>query len=273
MAGRHTTGALPGIVRGTVAGTAGCRPVSLLSAVPTTSTTFGVLGAVVVGTPAGAVRIAQPRQRAVLATLLLDVGRTVPLHRLQALVWEADQPPSARKAIQVYVAQLRQALRGLPGTEVSTENDGYRLVCRRDAVDLHQFRDLVTRARQQASPAVRRMLLARAVELWRGPAFLNTGASGLRERVTPVLDEERLAAIEDLYEAELADGPSSGVVGPLMALVSDHPLRERPVALLMTALQRCGRGHDAAAVYLAARQALPERAGPGTEPDAVHAAP
>jgi DNA-binding SARP family transcriptional activator/tetratricopeptide (TPR) repeat protein len=224
-------------------------------------TVFGILGSTVVRSSAGEVKVGEPRRRAVLGVLLLDVGHTVPIDRLAALVWEDRRPPTARKALQVYVSQLRRAMAVLPDVELVTERDAYRLACPPDAVDLHLFRRLVRVARAEPDPGPRRDTLRRALRLWRGPAFADVGPAGLQHTVVPAIEEERLAALEDLCEVELATGTGTDVIGPLMAAVAEHPLRERMVGLLMTALHRSGRDVEAATAFRTLRRRLVEEGG------------
>lgn len=222
---------------------------------------FGVLGTVAVRSTSGPVVVHEPRRRAVLGALLLEVGRSVPVHRLAALVWGDDRPPSARKAVQVYVSQLRRTLATLPGVELTTDSEGYSVMCPIDHVDLYLFRALVVRARNNPVPARRRALLTEALALWRGPAFADTGPSGLRERVAPGLEEERLTAIEDMYDAAIADQAGQEVIGPLLALTADHPLRERLASLLMISLHHCGRAAEAAEVFRGLRNRMVSETG------------
>jgi DNA-binding SARP family transcriptional activator/tetratricopeptide (TPR) repeat protein len=235
------------------------------AAVITRRVVFGVLGPVVVRSPAEAITIGEPRRRAVMSALLLEPGRTVSVDRVAALVWNTP-PLSARKAVQVYVSQLRRLLSVLPDVEVVTERDGYRLICEPDGVDLHLFRRLVAAARRRTDPRERRELLGDALALWRGTAFADSAMDGLLGHVATGLEEERVAALEDRYEAELACGAHGHVLGQLMVSVAEHPLRERMVALLMTALHRCGRDSEAGDAYRSLRRRLVDNY--GMEPSA-----
>ena len=72
------------------------------------------------------------------------------------------------------------------------------------------------------------------------------------------LDEVREAALEDLFDAELALGHHHEVVGGLEALVTNGPLRERRWGQLLLALYRDGRQAEAlpgASAGVAAAQA------------------
>ncbi|MGH3447737.1 MAG: AfsR/SARP family transcriptional regulator, partial [Nocardioidaceae bacterium] len=48
--------------------------------------------------------------QAVLATLALSVGESVPVSRLVEVVWGEDTPRTAGKTLQGYVADLRKGL-------------------------------------------------------------------------------------------------------------------------------------------------------------------
>ena len=87
------------------------------------------------------------------------------------------------------------------------------------------------------------------------------------------LEELRASALELRIEAELALGRHTTLIGELYALTSEHPLRERLSAQLMTALYRDGRQADALAAYRAARERLVEEIGiePGPELKALEA--
>ena len=233
---------------------------------------FGVLGTVVVRLPSGLVDVGEPRRRAVLGALLVDHGRAVRLDRLIALMWGSRPPQTARKAVQVYVSQLRRSLRGLEGVSLDTDGDGYRLTCSPDHLDLHVFHQLASRAAAEIAPGPRRKLLRDALGLWRGPALADVGDDGLLVRVGEGLDEERLSSLEDLYEAELRLGNEREILRELHLLSHEHPLRERLAGLLMVALQRSGRRIEAAAVFPQLRLSLITETGlePGRALAALH---
>ena len=233
---------------------------------------FGLLGPVQVLTASGASLIREPRCRAVLVALLLEAGRTLPVPRLATLVWGQDIPPSARKAIQVYVSRLRVLLAGVPGAALVTEPDGYRLRGDPESVDIHVFRRLVRQARRHGAPHRRVEVLREALSLWRGTACADTGPGGLRDWVAPMIEEERLAALEHLYEAELAGGDNHGVLAPLTAVAAEHPLRERLIGLLMVAQHRCGQTAAAASTFRTLRRRLICETGlePGPDLAALH---
>ncbi|ANS63361.1 afsR [Streptomyces lincolnensis] len=196
-----------------------------------------------------------PKQRAVLAVLLLQEGRPLSYDGLVEAVWGGAPPVHVRNLVQKYVSGLRRALG--EGPELSWTGAGYRLTGAR-ADDLHERRRLVDEAlaaRDAGEWERAGELVDRAEELWRGEF-----AEGLR---APYLAAERLRWTEKrltVLEARLAGaielGRSFEYVHELVRLVAVHPLRERLVELLMLALCRTGRPADALAAYEAARRRL-----------------
>ena len=228
--------------------------------------TYGVLGplqAFVDGRPA---RLGGPRQRAVLATLLLRAGQVVPIPVLVDAVWGEEPPGSVGNLLQGYVSGLRKEL----GRDaIETSGAGYRLDVRPDAFDLRRFERMAADgsaalAQGNTDDAVGR--LEAALALWRGPALTDIAADGVATASAARLDELRLAARERYAEALLAVGATRDAVTELEQLVELHPLREDPRALLMLALYRCGRQADALEVYRLGRESLVAELGiePGT---------
>src|SRR5919204_4813154 len=75
--------------------------------------TFRLLGELeVVGVPRE--RLGGPKQRALLAYLLLHANELVPRDRLVDAVWGESPPPTARSIVHGYVRKLRAALEGTP---------------------------------------------------------------------------------------------------------------------------------------------------------------
>jgi hypothetical protein len=71
---------------------------------------FGVLGPVEVRVGGRAADTGHPRQRAVLAVLLLGLGRVVPPEVLIDRVWGEAPPTSVRNVLSGYVARLRAVM-------------------------------------------------------------------------------------------------------------------------------------------------------------------
>ena len=111
-------------------------------------------------------------------------------------------------------------------------------------------------ALERGEPDVASGALARALALWRGPALADLADEPGLTRVAGRLDELRVLALERRIEAELALGHHADVVGQLAELIAEHPLRERPRGLLMTALSRSGQQAEALVAFREARSTL-----------------
>jgi predicted ATPase/DNA-binding SARP family transcriptional activator len=214
---------------------------------------LGPLEALVEGEP---VSLGAPKQRALLAQLLLRANEAVPVERLVDALWPEEPPASARHAVQVYVSRLRRAL----GPErIEARSRSYVLRADPEEIDLPRFRELVAEAREalagdDAGGAAER--LREALALWRGRALADLdGEPGVNELVLE-LEEERFAAIELRLESELEAGRDAELVPELERLVSEHPAREQLHGSLMLALYRAGRQAQALQAYEGARQAL-----------------
>src|SRR5439155_21516139 len=211
-----------------------------------------------------------PKQRAVLALLLLDAGRVVSSDRLIDVLWGEQPPKTAATSLQNFISQLRKVL----GPDVLvTKPPGYVLRIRREQLDLNRFRALLEKART-SPPEVRAEELREALNLWRGPALDEFAFDAFAHSDIAHLDELRLAALEDRIEADLAVGRDAELIGELESLVQAHPLRERSRAQLMLALYRSGRQAEALQVYQDTRRALVEELGldPGPALQQLHAA-
>ena len=194
-----------------------------------------------------------PKQRALLAQLVLAAGEPVPASRLVDEVWGEQPPAGAQRSVEVYVSRLRQEIAST-GAEIMRRGSGYELVLGSARVDLREFRSLAREGRESLAagdPKTAHARLQEALALWRGPALADIdGRSGVE------LDEERLAAAEDLADAELSLGRHGELVPVLERRAREEPLRERTRAQLMLALYRSGRQADALAAYRVARDAL-----------------
>lgn len=199
---------------------------------------FNVLGPVEVVQDGSAVDIGAPGLRFVLAVLLLEADRVVPVERLVDLIWPGEPPRSARTSVQVRVSRLRALLPDC--VRLGTEGAGYVLRVEPDQVDAHRFQRLV-RAAADADDDTAATTLREALALWRGPALAGTAGEDVRQRLTVGLEEARLSAMERLAEHELRRGRHAAVVDDLYRMVADHPARERPVLLLARALHAGGQ--------------------------------
>ena len=206
-----------------------------------------------------------PKQRALLALLLIRRGQVVSSDVLVDQLWGADAPPTAANALQGHVSRLRKLLGpGDLGARLVTAAGGYRIECEPDELDAACFERLVREgraARENGCEAEAVELLHDALSLWRGPALADFAFEPFAEHDAGRLEELRLAGLEERIAAELAVGRHTEVVAELTALAADHPVRERLHAQLMLALYRSGRQADALEAFRRARHALVEELG------------
>jgi predicted ATPase/DNA-binding SARP family transcriptional activator len=214
---------------------------------------LGPLEALVEGEP---VSLGAPKQRALLAQLLLRANEAVPVERLVDALWPEEPPASARHAVQVYVSRLRRAL---GPHRVQARSRAYLLRADPEEVDLMRFRRLVAEAREALAgnePSAAAERARDAVELWRGRPLADLEDEPGVDEVVLELEEERLSAIELRFEAELRAGIGAELVPELGRLVAEYPGREQLHAQLMLALYRAGKQTEALAAYERARHAL-----------------
>ena len=233
------------------------------STAPTSQLDFLILGRLEVRRDGTRLDLGPPKQRAVLALLLLHANRVVPTPRLIDELWGEAPPETARAALQVYVAGLRKAL-GDGHTTLGTKPPGYLLAVAAGALDLDRFDRLRDEARASDDPVQRAALLREGLALWRDTPLGEFDAEPFAAVAADQLEERRLAALEERIDADLALGRHAEVVSELDALVLEHPYRERFRGQLMVALYRSGRQADALAAYRDAREA--SATGLGLEP-------
>ncbi|MGW6416875.1 BTAD domain-containing putative transcriptional regulator [Streptomyces sp. NPDC055055] len=217
-----------------------------------------------------------PGVRALLARLLLDAGRTVPVDRLVDGLYGEEPPAGAPGALQAQVSRLRKALP--PGAAVEFTGAGYRLALGDPtaAVDALRFEALAregARIRAAGDPARAAGLLREALGLWRGPALADVRDAPFAAAQAARLDALRLDAVEEWAAAALAAGDDPALlVRELEAAAGEQPLRERLRALQMRALGAAGRQAEALVVYEDVRTALAGELGadPSPELSAVH---
>ena len=233
---------------------------------------FGLLGPLEVTLDGVALDLGRPKQRVVLATLLIHANHIVSLDRFAEVLWPEAPAGRSMGSLPVYIANLRRLLeperpaRTRPG-RIVTHPPGYLLRVAPGEYDVADFETLAAQGNRhlaQGRPRAARRDLGEALARWRGRAmegFDIDGAEAAR------LDALRVAALEDRIEADLALGAHTAVVGELEALVKEHGLRERLVGLLMVALYRSGRQTEALRAYASARSYLSEELGLEPGPD------
>ncbi len=208
--------------------------------------------------------VGSPKARAVFTVLVLHVNEVVSTDRIIDLVWGDDPPRTAAHSVQLYVSELRRTLEGQVVASIETRSPGYSLRIHPESIDVHRFGRLVDHGsalfeRGDHGAAVR--TLREALDLWRGAPLGDFAYEDFAQHHIRRLDELKLAAEVDLAAAELEVGNLRTALRMLERIVEEHPLRERPVELLMLALYRQGRQAEALRAYDAVRKRLAEELG------------
>jgi len=209
--------------------------------------------------------IGGPKQRALLAILLLSANRPVSRDVLVDRLWGPHPPAGAQHTLEVYVSRLRKALQPAAGCQVVLTRPGaYLLRATGEHIDVRRFERLASKGRRALAanvPSQAAADLREALALWRGEPLADISHEHFAQPEIARLEELRASAIEDRLEADIALGRHADVISELGALVAAHPLRERLCQLLMIALYRCGRQAEALAVYQSARSVLVQELG------------
>lgn len=209
--------------------------------------------------------------RAMLATLALNVGKTVSRAELAEELWGEQLVGNVGNALQANATRLRKVLEPVrePGYDgnvsplIRAVHHGYLLDLPSEAVDTVRFQRLASEgaALIQERPRQAIALLECALDLWQGAALLDAG-DGLRCRSAAIrLEQARLTVWEDLVTARIILREGRVVIANLRQLIELYPLHERFCEQLMLALYRSGRQGDALETFHILRRRLMEELG------------
>ncbi|MFL5959710.1 MAG: BTAD domain-containing putative transcriptional regulator [Gaiellaceae bacterium] len=220
---------------------------------------FRILGPLEVVEDGNLVALGTLKERLVLGVLLLHANEFVSRERLIDDLWGEAPPPTAHKAVNVYVSKLRKALSLAGADPISTASGGYRLYVEPESVDASRMQVLIAEARNCVAEGTLETAAQRfqeALASWRGPTLAGLQLESRGRDEVAQLDELRLAALMDRIDCDLALGRQEEVLGELNVLVREHPLRERLRAQQMLALYRADRQAEALEAYAEARSTL-----------------
>ncbi|MEV0618755.1 BTAD domain-containing putative transcriptional regulator [Nonomuraea sp. NPDC050404] len=200
--------------------------------------------------------------RALLARLALAEGEMVSVDALVDGLWGEHPRGGTVNALHGLVHRLRKALG--EAEVVKRVAGGYRLHVCAENVDACRFEEKAKRGgRELAAGDVHRAapLLDEALALWRGEALADVRDAPFAGTAGARLEELRVSAMEDRFEAELRLGHHDEILADMAAMAAGHPLRERLAGLRMRALHAAGRQSDALAVFEQVRATLAEELG------------
>ena len=230
---------------------------------------FHLLGPLEVLDGGSPLSLGGPKQRALLASLLIHSGEVVSVDRIMEDLWGDHPPKTAQTALHVYVSHLRKLLepergKGEAAALLASRAPGYVIDVDPEQVDLTRFQRLASQGRlalDAGDPRVGGGALHEALALWRGPALADFLYEPFAQSEIARLEELRLSCTEDRIDADLACGLHGPLVGEIEGLTRAHPLRERLRGQLILALYRSGRQAEALEAYTNARETLVEELG------------
>jgi DNA-binding SARP family transcriptional activator len=216
---------------------------------------FGVLGPLQMTAGDAPLSLGTPKQRAVLAMLVMNRNRPVSTDSLITAAWEQWPPAEARASLHSYISNLRKLVSGTgadPKTVLANAPPGYRLTVADAACDIGRF--VVEKAAGVHAAAAGRFEeasrhLSTALAEWRGPVLDDLRDFAFVDAFATALTEDKVVAHTARAEAEIACGRSYAVIGELEALTSEHPYREPLWAQLITAYYLAERQSEALDAY------------------------
>ena len=239
----------------------------LVSAMVDESLEFGLLGPLEMSVDGALVPLGTPKQRAVLAMLLMNRNSPVGVDRLITALWEGSPPSGSRASIHSYVSNLRKLLSGVgidPRAVLAAAPPGYRLSIPENTCDLGRF--IAEKTAGVHAAAVGRFEeasrhLSAALAQWRGQVLDDLLDFQFVDTFATSLVEEKILVRTAKAEAEIACGRAFDVITELEALTAEHPYREPLWAQLITAYYMTDRQSDALAAYRRVKTTLAEDLG------------
>ena len=228
---------------------------------------FGVLGPLQLCINGAPVALGTPKQRAVLAMLVMSRNRPVSSDALVGAAWEQFPPPEPKASLHSYISNLRKLISG-GGSDgrmiLASAPPGYRLTVTDDGCDLGRF---VTAKNAGVQAAAANQFeqasshLAAALAQWRGPVLDDLRDFEFVGPFATALVEDKVVAHTAHAEAEIACNRGHAVIGTLESLVTQYPYREPLWAQLITAYYVSERQSDALETYQRLRRTLAEDLG------------
>ncbi|MEU6032204.1 BTAD domain-containing putative transcriptional regulator [Streptomyces tauricus] len=236
---------------------------------------FSVLGPLRAWRHATELSLGPPKQRLLLALLLVRSDRPVPLHQIVDALWDEDPPEHAVNVVHRHIGALRRLLEpeltGRTGARVLVRAaGGYRLNTEDEALDLLRFRrlrDAAQTASAAGRPAEATGLFVRALSLWLGRTAEGLPRTAYSHAVFAGIDAEYPHAARDAADAALAAGDTSRVLPLVRRAAESEPLNECLQARLVLVLAAEGLAAQALDHYQVVRSRLTSELGvdPGSE--------
>jgi SARP family transcriptional regulator, regulator of embCAB operon len=238
---------------------------------------FGILGPLQVNIDGATMSLGTPKQRAVLAMLVINRRRPVGVDSLITAVWEESPPTGARASLHTYVSNLRRLLDTActsPDVLVNAP-PGYRLDVAEKDCDIGRFAIEKSAGMHEAAAGrfeQASQRLSAALAEWRGPVLEDLRDLQFVDAFATALVEEKMVAHATWAEAEIACGRTYAVISELEALIAEHAYREPLWAQLITAYYLADRQSDALDAYQRLKTTLADDLGidPGATLRSLH---
>ncbi|MFI2645327.1 BTAD domain-containing putative transcriptional regulator [Streptomyces sp. NPDC018610] len=204
------------------------------------------------------VSLGSPKQRALFALLLINVGRTVPVHDIVNSLWGPSPSSAVMGTLHSYVSRLRKAFsEAAPAHHdilVSMRHTvpGYQLDISPEGTDVNRFEKLVEFGRDRFTAgdlASARRTLGRAMELWTDTPYSELASYDFATLEAARLDQLRLQGLQVWADACLGLGSYDEVVWALGKEIRLNPMLERLGSQLMLAQYHSGSPAEALMTY------------------------
>src|SRR6202034_957094 len=182
---------------------------------------LGLLGPLEMSVDGIFVPLGTPKQRAVLAMLLMNRNSPVGVDRLITALWEGWPPSGARASIHSYVSNLRKLLTGVgidPREVLAAAPPGYRLSIGDDTCDLGRFiaeKPAGVHAAAAGQFEQASAHLSAALAEWRGPVLEDLRDFQFVDTFATSLVEDKILVHTAQAEAAIACGRASFVIAEL----------------------------------------------------------
>ncbi|HTQ17102.1 BTAD domain-containing putative transcriptional regulator [Mycobacterium sp.] len=232
------------------------------AAVAETRLGFNVLGALQMTVGGKPVTLGTPKQKAILASLIINRNHPVASDRLISDAWEDRPPDKPDGSLHTYIAELRKLLKeaGLDDkTVLARKPPGYQLALAEDQCDIGRFQAKSAagvRALNEGRFQQGRLFLVAALSEWKGAVLADLRDLQFAQVFGTALGRDYLTTLEKWAEAEIACGRASVVLSRLEELVTEHQYEEPLWAQLITALYVTERQTDALAACRRLRKIL-----------------
>ncbi|MCX2714479.1 BTAD domain-containing putative transcriptional regulator [Mycolicibacterium sp. J2] len=228
---------------------------------------FGVLGPLQVTVDGRPLPLGTPKQRAVLALLVMSRNRPVSADSLVTAAWEQFPPPEPKASLHSYISNLRKLISGTGAdgrAVLASAAPGYRLAVGDANCDIGRFIAAKGAGVQAAAAGQFEQAsnhLSTALAQWRGPVLDDLREFEFVEPFATALVEDKVVAHTARAEAEIACNRAYTVIGELESLVVEYPYREPLWAQLITAYYLSDRQSDALDAYQRLRTTLADDLG------------